>query len=484
MAAPVEHEQPSLLRGVRNLLLALGALVVGVYFLSRGGNFARVLPPMSRVLAVHTDDDVRLATCGPAPADGRPVVVGFLYSDDKRAWIEEAAERFTKLCPGIQIRMARMGDFEAAEAILSGEIIPTLWSPSDDLILRYVEHRFRLRAATPPFDADRKTPLASSPLVLLVWNSRLQVIDAILPKRPTGGGPWAQVLCAGVPEDPQGVQRMAREHKVPGTWIDWYNPVPPPEPPKRPLPAPRKARAEKPAPVYLRPFPTLDELTRWGRVKIVHTSPTRSIAGLAAIYLMAHDHLLPPGERASAADFERAFAGRREALGRWLERCEAGLHEVPTSATLATDNMFNVGSSRYDGVVTHEHLVFPVLDWIGGSEGTLEEARVLYLQPTILNEHPAVLLERGDVRPEQLAAAERWVAFLRGRDMQQLAITHGFRPVIPEVTIRDTDTLKNPFRLSRRYGVQLDAPLLEPPPIDGKLVHELIRLWEDATGRH
>src|SRR5262249_38743897 len=155
----------------------------------------------------------------------------------------------------------------------------------------------------------------------------------------------------------------------------------------------------------------------WGRVKFVHTSPTRSASGLEVLYLMAYDYVRPPGERPpavreelmaarsqdkkegvivrsarDAADFARVFSERRADLRRWLERCEAGLGPEPRSSKLLTDDMFHVGSRRYDAILTYEHLVFSVFDRIDNNADSLAEIRVVYAQPTLMNEHPVVLI--------------------------------------------------------------------------------------------
>jgi Bacterial extracellular solute-binding protein len=498
---------------VRSLLAAVGLLGLCVYFLARGGRRVRDLPAPSRLVDVSLVSGDRGAVCGPPSADGRPVVVDMLYSDDKRAWLEDAANRFSRLCPNIQVMLSPMGDIESADAILDGDVKPTLWSPADDLILRYMADHWKERRGASPFDLDKQTSIARSPLVILIWEDRSAVVRAILASRRGVEGaesPWADTLCAGVPRLPEGLDRMALDDKVPATWLDWYNPA---SPPRLQPPAPRRAGAAKPAGAaraYIPPFPTLDELARWGRVKLVHTSPRRSAAGLEALYLMAYDHVLPPGERPAAlreeikaafsregkegmvvrgdravADFTRAFHERRGDLQRWLERCEAGLGPAPSSARLLTDDMFNVGPSRYDAVVTYEHLVFPLLARVNDHADRMAELRVFYPQPTLLNEHPVVVLDAdGGVTEAQRGAAARWLAFLRSREMQALAVVHGFRPAIPELSIRELGADENPFLSFRRYGIDIESPLCEPPRVGGGVVQDLIRLWEDATGRN
>ncbi|MDI1433374.1 substrate-binding domain-containing protein [Polyangium sorediatum] len=511
-ATPAERSQS---REALTLLVVLG-LLGGVAY-----RFVRDQVGMSHaetklIVDAKMTTSVKTELCGPPTKDGRPVVISMLSSDDKRAWVEQAADRYAKLCPNIQVQLSVMGDIESADAILAGEQQPTLWAPADELVVRYLDTRWRKEKNQdkPLFDVDQKRSLVESPLVVLIWEDRLQAVDAIMSARSSEQGPWVDLLCAFVPPqaDPSG---MATEDLIPGRWIDWYESILPAPPRKKtPAPAAPRRRAEEtpevPKNVYRAPFPTLDELRQWGVVKFGHTSPTRSASGLESLYLMAYDYVLPPKERPDAVakaisdaqaqadrhgsvvstdiavpDFKRAFAKRKQALGRWLKRCEGGLDAAPNSAKLLAETMFNVGPSRYDAVVTYEHLTFPILDQIDGFVNVMHDMRVIYPTPTIMNQHPVVLLDGpASLTDPQRLAATKWIDFLHSEEMQKKAIDHGFRPANPVVSIRGYYSTTNPFLRLRRYGITFDTPIVEPPRVDGELVNELIRLWEDATGRN
>ncbi|WP_437949274.1 substrate-binding domain-containing protein [Sorangium sp. So ce296] len=500
----------SIARELLRSVVALGVLGGLVGYLSRGGDVARSAPEYPQfvdVASVRTD-------CGPIAVHGRPLVVNMLYSDDKRAWLEHAADRFARLCPNIQIKLTAMGDIESADAIIDAflkkkddrrkEDQPTLWSPADWIVVQYLAARWKQRSSEVPdagelLDGSDARSLVKSPLVVLVWEDRYRVLDAILRSGRSEEGPWWQIPCALVPRDAD-LSSFALEDRVPGRWIDWYGPLVTP-PPKRRAAAPAKPAEAKPA--YEAPFPTLGEIERWGRVKFVHTSPTRAASGLETLYLMAYAYALPPQERAALATkgaplqgsveggvegsehlrgaFERALEQRREPLKQALGRCEAGLDEAPKSARLLTESMFNVGPARYDGVMTYEHLTLPVLQRIDAHASTLGSARIIYPQPTIVNQHPAVFI-RPD--PDKKQAATRWIDFLLGEEMQKKAIEFGFRPANPKVSIRAYDADANPFLHLRRYGVEIAPDLKEPPRLDGEAIHEIIETWRDATGRN
>lgn len=466
-------------------------------------------PPPTRLVDVKSMTLPDTAICGPPKTDGSPIVISMLYSEDMQSWVENAAERFARGCPNIQVRLMMMPGLEAAEAILKGEVDPTVFAPADDLVLRYLQRRWKDKNGDDLFDLASQLPLVRSPLVVLVWQEEVQVMEAIAATQTDGEGPWVKVVCALVPREP-GPEKVAIRDMVPGRWIDWYRSslaqAANPQALKRPARPARKAPEPK---KYEPPFPSMALIEEWGQVKFVHASPTRSAAGLEAIYLMAYDYALPPKDRAPAgpreaadagdrpavegivkggehlrAAFETALASKKDAFRRWLRRCEAGLDAPPPTAELLTNTMFNVGGESFDGVVTYEHLVLPVLAKTGDHEGEMAGLRVLYPQPTIVNDHPVVHLRRGDPeRREQHEAAERWIKFLRSTEMQGTAIAYNFRPVIPQVTIREYRE-KNLFLDLRRYGVSFEEALEEPPRLDGKVVVDLIESWKDATGRN
>ncbi|MDC3961002.1 substrate-binding domain-containing protein [Polyangium jinanense] len=501
-------KKPTLGLTIRDIVISSGLFALFATFFARGGRFVPDLPKPSRLVDMKVVNEASTETCGLAPHDGHPVIVEMLYSSDKQAWIDEAATRFAKICPKIQIKAIAAGGIEGADSILKGEVKPTIWSPADDLVVRYLDGRWRESHGRSPIDITKQVSLARSPLVILIWEDRLEVLEAILEKSKSGEGLWMDAMCPGVPRDPQDLEEMALEHMVPGTWSDWYGSVVPAAFPQQPAPAARRVD-KKSQRAYIAPFPTADDMKRWGRAKFEHPSPTRSAEGLEALYLMAYDYALPPNDRPTAlkerikqalgepakegvvvrgdlaeADFARSFQERREPFQRWLKRCEAGAPPPTPSAPLLTDAIFDLGASRYDAVVTQEQLVFTVLQQFEKHADVMAELRVVYPRPTLVNEHPVVIFDDGTLTAEQRTAAEKWITFLRGPEMQKLAVKQGLRPASPELKLRSIEDSENPFFRFRRYGVEIDAPFVEAPRLDGKFVNELVRAWRDATGRH
>ncbi len=485
-------------------LLCLALVLWGLgYFFLKGGNFHRSEPP-AQFVDTNAAEGARAALCGTPSPDGRAVVVEMAYSDEKGAWVEFAADRFSRLCPNIQVRLTALPDIEAVSLILKGELRPTLWAPTDEISLRYFEQRFREQEHRAPFQDKDKTELLSSPLVLLIWQDRLRVLSTILREERSEEGSWVRGQCARIPRDPV-MDRLPVEQMVPGSWGDWYAPLLnlsglPNSLAMSKLPSRAERRAVAVRPIGDVPMPPLAEIQSWGRVKIEHARPTRDSAGAAALYLMAYDYLLPPSERDAVAAampetsgqaralqeslaqrLETNFAERKPSLRKWLQRCEAGLESSSRTVSGLTTSLLDLGPSRYDGVVTYEHLALPFLERADQHSGALQKLVIVYPKPLLVARHPAVLLD-GDAA--QKDAAERWLRFLQSREMQEKGIDWGFRPINPAVHLQAYSSPQNRFLRLRRYGVLLQPHLIEAPRANGHLLNEIIALWGEVTGRN
>jgi len=507
-------DQPNVGRELASVAVIVGLLgALGYAFIRDQLQMHHGETPL--IVDVKTTTSEQEALCGPNTRDGRPTPISMLYSDDKQPWIEDAAQVFSKLCPNIQVKLKPMDDVSSADAIVAGSEKPTLWAPADNLIVEYLEARWKKERPNDAamFREDGRLSIASSPLVLLIWRDRAQVMRRIFASRNDTHGPWVTATCPQVPVEAN-LDGVVLSDMVPGTWIDWYNPLLPP------VAAPTKAKkqaevksddveVQDPRSIYRAPFPSLDRIRSWGRVKFVHTSPTRSAVGLESIYLMAYDYVLPLAQRSDEAktfqrnvlsdptkrgqvvglemqkaDFAQGLQDKREQLLKWMRRCEAGLDPAPKSPRLLTDSFFHVGSSRYDAVVTYEHLVFDIFKQIDEHGGAVTPMEIIYPASTLMNQHPVLTRQGNELQAEEKLAAEKWVAYLRSEDVQKKAIDMGLRPANSKISIREYDSEDNPFLKYRRYGVDIDTPIVEPPRLDDVAIADLVRIWQDATGRN
>ncbi len=411
--------------------------------------------------------------CGEARA--LPYVVTFVYSPAKAPWIEPAAGEFMRSCPNTQLRLVALDDIEATKAIVSGELEPTVWAPTDSLMLELLDARWQQRRSEHELAITRGPSLVRTPMVLLIWKDRLELLDELLPNGAEGPGAWAWSACAGLDkrETGEGLERAAM---VPANWVDLW----------------REAWS---SPTQMPAQPSVAELEAWGRVRVAHASPSRSTIGLLGMYLIAQDYL-----RASegadgtlrfaeldAAQLGAAIVDEREPLRSWLRRCEAGQAAPLTDAHLLTETMFNLGDPTlgergFDAVLTTEQLAFAMLARVDAHEAALRPTRIVYPRTSLLLDHPTASFRSSD--PQVLAAGERFVAYLRETQAQTRALELGFRPIAANSSLYEHDLGPNPFTRLRRHGVELELELEQPPRASGDALASLIEIWAEATGRN
>lgn len=514
---PKEPEEPTtdqpssgtLLRDAANVGATIGGIAIMGLLLVRTDPPGSMVPGRYMEMSVVPFD---AEVCGALPADGRAVLISMVYSPHKQAWIEHAADAFARRCKNVRLQLTARESMAAVDAFLDGdEPLPTVWSPTTSRAVHYLEQRWGERSKESLVHGQ--TSLLRSPLILMVWEDRGDVLEAVLGSDESDEGTWMKVACPSIPRSTAAAAslslepaRSAATRGARGRWATWAgDAVAPPDNPRALLT--RKRREEQEKEKAARHLPSRDELERWGQVKLVHAMPSRSDAGLDALYLMAYDYLVPPSERPGAGDqppadprarlarngpiagsehlgrsFEGRLAEKKEALLGWLRRCEADLEEPPQSTSQLASSMFDLGPTQYDGVMTYENLTFPILDRIDNHESDLKTVSILYPSTTLVSDHPVVLLR--PETPEAEAAAKKWIQFLGSQEMQRKAIEYGFRPADPGMRVGDENDEKNPFLRMRRYGIKPSPALTEPPLLEGKSVHEILELWKEATGRN
>ena len=490
-------QSPSLGPQILRVVLGICLLAALAYFFARGGNFANTPPARPQLGDATPPADAQRAVCGQPSRDGHPVDIDMLYSADKRAWIEAAADRFSHLCPNIQVKLTALEDLDAIQALLAGTLRPAVWSPSDELSVRLLAHRRSQQAGMPPLAIVQKDSLVESPLVLLIWEDRLRVLSTLLQSEPSSEGLWLRTRCPLIPRSPS-LAGMTTPAMVPGSWADWYAALNP----SSVSPAGPRAASVVPTPSVQ--GPSGSELPSWGRVKVGSLMPTRYASGVAALYLLAFDYVVPPALRQAAtgtaidatpnaqdsrsaqqeqwaAVFEEGVAAKKESLQIWLRRCQAGQRIPAMSEQALAESMFNLGPSEFDAVVTSEHATLPLLDRLDSHEDGARKLAVFYPTPTRVLRHPAVLFATDARRRD---AAQKWTEFLRGEAMQKLALASGFRPVHPAVAARELHGGQSRFLRLRRFGITPDRTWTEAPLPSGRALHDLMTIWGEATGRY
>jgi hypothetical protein len=326
--------------------------------------------------------------------------ISFVYSTEKKDWIDAAVSEFAKVHPEIKVTMSGKGSLDAAQAILDGKDKPVIFSPADTLVLNLLDADWQTKNRTEILGKgdDAPQPLVITPLVFAIWEDRAQ---ALL--------------------------------KASGGRISWK--------------IIQKAVASN------RGWPAVGGKAEWGFVKLGHTDPTRSNSGLQALLLMTLEYegktsglavgdLLKPEYQAFVASVEK------------------GVSKFETSTGTFMTDMVRFGPSKYDIAVVYENLAVSQIENAQGRWGNL---RVYYPETTLWSDHPIALLQGDWVSAPQRDAARTFIAFLRSRPMQERALSYGFRPADPAVPIRTSDG-QNPYTRLAQYGVKVDIPPVATPP--------------------
>jgi ABC-type glycerol-3-phosphate transport system substrate-binding protein len=205
----------------------------------------------------------------------------------------------------------------------------------------------------------------------------------------------------------------------------------------------------------------------WGYIKFGHTNPLKSNSGFQTILLMAYnyfgktsgltnDDLNNPGFQAWFVEFESTISKFGDSTGTYMEEIVA------------------YGPSQYDIVAVYEATAIEHIDnakqRFGDQYGGL---RIYYPPATSLSDHPFCVLQAEWVTPDKAKAAQQFLDFLSSREMQELGLKYGFRPVDQSIELEKAGS---PLVLYQDNGVRIDIPpTVETPP--GNVLNMLLEFW-------
>jgi ABC-type Fe3+ transport system substrate-binding protein len=392
------------------IIIGLLAAVGGVLYLSRhghgsGGTGAGQEGP---------------ATSKPATPPQEATEISFLYSTEKKDWVEAAAAAFQKEHPAIKVHLMGRGSLDAAQAILDGREKPTVWSPADTSVLSLLESDWETEPARGPLFAkegeDAPQSLVISPLVFVVWEDRAQVL---LKANEGKAVSWKTI------------------HKAVASDQGW---------------------------------PAIGGKADWGFVKLGHTDPTRSNSGLQALLLASFEYY---NKRSGLTVADLLDPKYQE----WMRQLEKGVSRFESSTGTFMTDMVRFGPSKYDIAVVYENLA---ISQISNAQGRWGRLKVYYPPLTLWSDHPAAVLQGDWVTPRQREAGRQWLEYLRSRRVQELALSFGFRPADPEVPLKMKDPA-NPFTRLEEYGILVNVPPVAEVP-EGPVVRNLLAMWSRVVG--
>jgi len=211
-------------------------------------------------------------------------------------------------------------------------------------------------------------------------------------------------------------------------------------------------------------WPAIGGKAAWGFVKLGHTDPNRSNSGVQALALMALEFF-----NTQTITVEQLLDPKFQDF---VKEIESGVQKFEASTGTFMTDMIRFGPSKYDIAVVYESLAVSQIDNAQGRWGSLH---IYYPPVTVWSDHPVVVLDAEWVTPDQRAAADKLVAFLRSKPVQSTALRFGFRPADPSVPMKTAEGT-NPFTKLAQYGLSTDVPPAAKPP-DGVVVRNLIMMW-------
>jgi Bacterial extracellular solute-binding protein len=342
-----------------------------------------------------------------------PLVVRVSATPDLQTWLDDARLRFLANSPRVAGRpLALIIDYEA-DAEASKAIVERLRqgappsstpsTPSTDAVwltsriaIQLLETRYRMHVS------DKAViPLASTMLTVIMWEARAR-----------------DVLPAAVAV-PSRLQPLSW-NDVDISWVAWHN---------------------------LSIRPAQGSLSQQAPVRWAIPDPLRSAAGLASLVLMSLGDAGPQSVRWPEEPAEQKLLP-------WLGDFLRTVHRFRPSARETAEDFIKYGPSQADVALLPEHLALEVLAHAAEHAGP--GGVVLYPRVNITYEYVCIEVSGMITDPQQQEAFTAFRRYLRSEEGQRLALAHGLRSMLPDLTPRPTD----PWHRFNAQGAQFTAQVI------------------------
>jgi ABC-type Fe3+ transport system substrate-binding protein len=229
-----------------------------------------------------------------------PVVVSVLYSTEKEAWLNDVIMEFEKTNPTIdghpvKIELEKMGSWEINAAVLDSTRQPVIVSPASSLQIAALQSDSIAetgKALVNPADSAACRPTVTTPLVLVAWKERADVLWGNQP----GKSLWKDLHNALT--DPEG-------------WAAYNHPD-------------------------------------WGYVKFGHTDPLKSNSGFMTIVLMTY------GYHGKTSGLSASDILSNDDYQTWFLETESSIGQFEHSTGPLMEKMVAYGPSTFDIVAVYE----------------------------------------------------------------------------------------------------------------------------------
>ncbi|MFN2231019.1 MAG: VWA domain-containing protein [Anaerolineae bacterium] len=309
---------------------------------------------------------------------GKQVKISIVYGSEKEEWLEPLVAAYndakfkTEDGSVIRVEATPMGSIESAEAIVSKQLQPTVWSPASSIYIPVANAEWRSREQPEDLVVGTPPDLVLSPVVIAMWEPMARALG--WPAVPLG---WNDVAQLAISEEGWGA----------------YN------------------------------YP------EWGHFKFGHTHPNYSNSGIVSVIAEAY---AGAGKQRSLTLGDL----RSETLQAFMAEVESSIIHYGTSTGFFANRMFERGPSYLSAAVMYENLVVAQESKrLSGQSSQLPVVAIYPKEGTFWSNHPYAILNAPWVSQEQRAAAEAFQAYLLDRPQQLRAIELGFRPADPSIPL-------------------------------------------------
>lgn len=330
-----------------------------------------------------------LAACGDGGGGllggGNLVEVSIVYGSEKRAWLEEAVQKFNaagqKTASGATIRVTAtpMGSSDSMNQILSGAIQPTVWSPASRILLPVANDEWGKQNNGATLVDENAPLLVLSPVVIAMWKPMAEALG--WPDKPLGWSDIADLAASGK------------------TWADFGRP-------------------------------------EWGPVQFGHTHPDYSNSGVSTIIALCYA-ATGKTRGLTVADVQDPK------VAQFVRDVQSGVIHYGESTGFFADQMFNRGPGYLSAAVLYENLVIESYNRDRYPNVSLPVVAIYPKEGTFWSDHPYAILNAPWVSAEQREAADIFLRYLLDRPQQELALRYGFRPSSTDVPLGAPITPEN-----------------------------------------
>ena len=309
---------------------------------------------------------------------GKTVTIHIVYGSEKQEWLEPLVEVYNaqkvKTANGsrIVVQATPMGSIESAEAIVSGTLKPTVWSPASSIYIPVANAAWRSGEHTGDLVVGTPKDLVLSPVVIAMWQPMAMALG--WPEKHLG---WAEVAALATSDE---------------GWAAYGYP-------------------------------------EWGRFKFGHTHPNYSNSGIVSVIAEAY----AGANKQRGLTTEDL---QRPELKAFMADVESSIIHYGTSTGFFAQRMFERGPSYLSAAVMYENLVVAQeAKRLTGQSPQLPVVAIYPREGTFWSNHPYAILNAPWVTEEQAAAAEAFLSFLLDRPQQLKAGAFGFRPADPSIPL-------------------------------------------------